>query len=99
MPFSLVFSLLPWPKPLEVVAPTVLDRLADRMVSVAAAVLVPQANDATEEHASVIVVALASNVAQTDVEPLVETAFLDKLVSQENVLELVLLNVFVQMEQ
>lgn len=69
---------------------TELEELAD---------LAPADNDALEVHVSVIVAAQASNVDLTDAEPHVVTAWLDKRVFQENVLELVHLNVFDQMER
>jgi hypothetical protein len=62
------------------------------MVLVEPAVPAPVVKDATEVNASVIVDAQALNADLTDVEPPVEIVLLDKLVSLENVLELVHLN-------
>lgn len=59
----------------------------------------PQDKNVTEVNVSVTEVALGLNVDLIDVEPLVEIVLLDKLVFQENVLELVHHNVFEQTEQ
>lgn len=61
--------------------------------------LAPPAKDVPEELASAIVDALDSNVDLTDVELLAESAYLDKLVYLDSVLELVPHNVFVIMAQ
>jgi hypothetical protein len=93
LPFSLVSSLLLWPKTPTADVLTVPERLVVPTVLVEAVVPAQLAKNATVDHASVIVVALDLSADLTDVEPLVETVFQDKLASTENVLELVLLNV------
>jgi len=72
--------------------PTVWARLVVLTVLEEAVVLAPLDKNAIVENASVIVDAQDTNADLIDVEPLVVTVLQDKLVYQENVPELVLLN-------
>lgn len=88
-----------WPKTLKVDVPTVLERLVDPTELEGHVEPAQQDKDVLEEHVFVTEGALGLSVDQTDVEPLVEIALLDKHVFQGSVLELVHHNVFDQMEQ
>lgn len=77
---------------------TVSERLVVLTVSVELAVPAHQDKDVLEEFVSVTEVALDLSVDLTDVVPPVVNALLDKLASQENVLELAHPNVFVLTE-
>jgi hypothetical protein len=85
-------------KTLKVDVLTVSERPVVLTVSVDLAVPAHQDKDVLEEHVSVTEVALDSSVDLTDVVPPAVNALLDKLASQENVLELAHPNVFVLTE-
>jgi hypothetical protein len=89
-------SLLP--KTLTEDVPTVLTNNVVLMVSEEVVELAQLDKDVLEANVSATVVAQALNVDLTIVEPLVVNVLQDKLVSLENVLELVLLNVSDLME-